>query len=189
MLVHFCPLGWGAPYERAATRVTFLSFCNEVKPTGWQLTPLPGQGWSRCLFLPAASQGIADWRAWAWIAAAGLAQLPPHTSPNYRWSLQPAQPRLASGAWTGEAAGLLSKCIYYSLDCKNGQTNFPNLRRQTHPQSHSPKPEKTGGIRRKNTTGFSVNVGTTLCTAKRQLTCTAGRLQSRYCNSYLSLVN
>lgn len=100
------------------------------------------------------------------IAAPGLAQLPPHTSPKYRWSLQPAQPRLAVGAWKGKAAGLPNKCIYYSLDCKNGQTIFPNLRGQTHSQPHSSKPEEMGGTRTKNTTDFSVNVGTTRRTAK-----------------------
>lgn len=62
----------------------------------------------------------------------------------------------AVGAWKGEATGLLSRSIYYSLNCKNGQTNFPNLGGQPHSQPHCPKPEEMGGTRMTSKTSFSV---------------------------------
>lgn len=134
VLVHFCSLRWGAPYEHATMKVRFIYVLQWSKtdrvvadPTarsGMDPLPFPALCQLRCHSLGRPMPGIA---------APSLAQLPPHTSPKYRWSLQPAQPWLAVRAWKGEAAGLLSNCIYYSLDCKNGHTNFLNLGGQTHP--------------------------------------------------------
>lgn len=46
-----------------------------------------------------------------------------------------------------EAARLPMKCVYYLLDCKVWQTNFPNLWGQI-------KPEEIGGTRMKSTRGL-----------------------------------
>jgi len=150
-----------------------MYFCSRVKLTGWWLIPLPGQGWTHGFFQPSASQGVPG--------QGGLClELLPQGLPSCHHVLlqntgevcnQPNQPN-CGWQWGLEKRRLRSKSIYYSLDCKNGQTNFPNLGGQTHFQPYSPKPEEMGGTRTKNTTGFSVNVGT-FCTAKRLLSCTA----------------